>query len=403
MNFFVVFRSPQFQKHIFIELKGLELIVNLILQSADDDKKLCDGFLALSGLAKSTGLNRRKKPRRSTLDWDYGDDVMRVLSFDEDLQGGTDSKRRKLSDSDQQNEKTAHCCIFSNLFCKETPSTPIGSSCELKNITRSPTDNVCFCLEESAAIFVNRDAILSASPVFAAMLSASFVDSSLPFVSLKDVHATSFILMLHHMLGCTVDLKSLSCVGGCKFDGTVEIVNKGSDPENSIGGRVRVSEAGAGFTKCESFDYVKGEEKSKELNRRDNRGTSQKVTTSDCQSNDKVVESNCNTKRMSTEQKLCLITDLMRISDRFLLDKLRKTCEEYLEKELSVETVALFYMEALSCQAQLLSASCIRYILADMEDPAAYLKTVVTLYTSAEKLRFMKDLKSVLESHIGSK
>ena len=374
------------------------MIINIILDSTDDDKKLCDVFLALSGLAKSIGVNHKQRTMAPTFHWELNDDVKRVLDFNERTLAGTESKRRKLSDSDQEGSKV-NCCIFSHLFCKEKLYEYKDDALPPLEMPKDGSDSVCFCLEESVTIVTKRHAILSASPVFAAMLSSSFVDSSLPFVSLKDVHATSFILLLHHILGCALDLESLSCAGGCKFNGTVEINNRGNVSERCIGSKGHLIETEGRFQRHKKGDYAEREEKRGELNGRDFQRGSRKPETSHSY---RPTGSTCNAKLMSEEQRLCLVTDVMRISDRFLLDKLRTKCEEFLAKQLSDETVAVFYMEALSCQARLLSASCARYILADMEDPVAYLKTVVTLFKSAEKVRFMTDLRNVLESQINS-
>ena len=379
-------------------MKGLELIVSIILSSANDDKKLCHVFLALSGLAKSIGVSHKPRTKTSSFHWELNDDVKRVLDFDERTLAGTDSKRRKLSDSDQEGSKV-DCCMFTNLFCKEKIYEYKRNVSSPLEMPKDGSDNVCFYLEDSVAIVTNRQAILSASPVFAAMLSSSFVDSSLPFVSLKDIHATSFILLLHHILGCTLDLESLSCAGGCKFSGTVEIRSRANVSDSCIRSRGHSIETERKFKKCKEEGYVEWEENRGEVNGRNIQRGPRKLETGDGY---RPTESSCTTKLISEEQRLCLVTDIMRISDRFLLDMLRTECEEYLAKQLSDETVAVFYMEALSCQARLLSASCARYILADMEDPVAYLKTVVTLFNTVEKARFMTDLKSVLESQISN-
>ena len=420
---FFPFRSPQFQKHIFIDLKGLDLIINLILNSSDDDAKLCNGLLALSGLAKSTGVVGKKRSPISVQKSES--DSFKTSS---ERQTFHESKRRRLSESAEENIKRC-CCILSRLFCTKVltdhsfevvPKGPLhsevvsgGNLCRTGEAQIDFNDkNVCFYLEESVKVIVNRDRVLSASPVFAAMLSDSFVDSSLPFVSLKDVHSTSFVILLHHVFGCSIDLKSLGCDNGCKFDGIVEIKSGEDLFRESMDGGQNAEEAppsqadadhdvmNASIEVNDEGTIVKEEQENLVRNGGNIQNDFPVILSNNHEDRTQHFDPACIAKVMSDEQKLCLVIDLLRISDRFLMDKLRTTCEEYLTDSLSDETVLLLYMEALSCQARILSDVCAKYILAEMEHPASYLKTAVTLFRSVERERVLDDLKNVLQLQI---
>ena len=370
---------------------------------ADNEAKLCEGFLALFGLAKSLGLTG-KKNAMSPLTWDSDEYILSRFDLNERSKTDNDSKEGEDANSAEKHKEVS-CCMLSELFCRkplETTSFPSKSSMD----TVSPfephntdCDKVCFYLEDSVIINVNRVAILSASPVFAAMLSSSFVDSSLPYVSLKDVHATSFILLLHHIRGCTIDLESLSCVNSCKFDGTVQISDKKDGAEGKEISSL-VKEPDSEDPKCNETSSVASSVEVEGRKGEFSDRNSQKLDTNSFQSRNSVSESKCVMRTMSEEQKLCLATDVMRISDRFLLDDLRRKCEDYLAKKLSDDTVSLIYMEALLCQAQVLATSCVKYLLTEIKDPAKFLKAVTLLFKSVDKTHFIDELKSVLKSRI---
>jgi len=396
-------RPSPFRKCLLIKLKGLDLITNFILRMADDEAKLCKGFLAIFGLAKSLGLTGTQNTM-SPLICDSDEYILSRHNLLEETRTDDDSKEGEDADSDEEHKEVS-CCIFSGLFCRnlsETTSFSSKLSVDVVSPFKPPNtdcDNVCFYLEDCVIIIVNRVAILSASPVFAAMLSSSFVDSSLPYVSLKDVHATSFLLLLHHIHGCTIDLESVNCVSSCKFDGTVKISDKKDGAQSKeINNLVR--ELDVEDPKCDETSSVASsvevEGKGREFSGKD----SQKLETNGFQSQNPVSESNCVIKTMSEEQNICLVTDVMRISDRFLLDDLRRKCEDYLMKKLSDDTVALIYMEALLCQARVLATSCVKYLLTEIKDPVKFLKAVALLFKSVDKTHFIDELKSVLESRI---
>ena len=369
---------------------------NMLSNQRNNYTRLCNAVLACKGLADSLQIvscSRNTADRSDKYERTVNSNGLRRSRNIDEVCDVTSKKPRieKCSEDDRGHA----CCILSTLFCRYeapelcTQGPETGLDYAMEN-DKSKSGIACFFLERHVRIYVDKEVLCNVSPVFAAMLSSNFVDSSLPHVELQDVHATSFVILLHHVYGCDIDFETLQCRGNCHFCGKIHI------SEHNV----------KTMPGCATMD----------LQLKMQGGEADCIDSIECD-NDKIYSNisghlskdkhrksvekfHCFAHHFTRKQKLFLIADVLRLSDRFMIDALRDDCESHLTSSISNKNVAGLYIEAVSCQARRLATCCVSYMLSKINDPKEFLTTAANLFKSAEADRFKDDLQNELLTRI---
>ena len=369
-------RSPKFLRKIFVELGGLSLLSSLLRKSQADDTNFLHAVLAYHGLATAIALDvdGHSEAEMSRSDAENYIRPCKKLKLDEDACSAQESG--------------SQCCIFSNLFHSSPSKNSSSLNCsdtlmnskEELDIVNSKNQNIYFRVEECVIITVDREVVTSGSPVFAAMLSSNFLDSSLPFISMKDVYLSSFLILVHHMYGCSIDLDTFACREKCLYQEDVRVEETEREPASE----------------CKDLEQRNPNPVNRYGHAYDKSFTARKIMRKLGPNHHRC----CCFNVMTPKQDISLIIETLRISDRYLIDDLKMNCEKNLARRLLNDTVDVIYMESVRCQAKLLSTHCVKYLLVKMCTLNAYVSAITSILLSSEKDRFIDDLDCVLRNEI---
>ena len=174
-----------------------------------------------------------------------------------------------------------------------------SSSCPYNEKYPGAGHDIAYQMDNGDTVPAHKEVVKSASDVFAAMLSSRYVESTQCVIPISDVSAGVFEFAVHHIYGC----KIVPC-------------------NEQIPGKVLSSAS----CSCEVLRRI--------VNELQRKGTS-----------------------------LQFFFELLSLSDRFMLDKLRTVCEKFLINFISTSTVVQICATGLQLNSPQLCVHCLSYLL----------------------------------------
>ena len=430
-SFYFRRRSKALQRRMFLDLKGLNVALELLRQNTTDSELTVMAIEAVVAMARlvevsypeennlnatkddsardtesnldladassksTTEKERRKEAMSITESNRKVENLDGLMSFEDDLEPaakrlclessssvsnssavkpstdgvtGTVSNAVELSEGNSKPSAKHKCSKYSP---SELPMSAVDrSSCSL--LTKFPVEtdekcDTCLKLSDDSTLHVHSEVISSHSPVFSAMLSHNYADSSQPFISMKDVVPESLVCLIHHTYGCKIDVKSRTCRGRCLFTGRV-VKNHSRKSSLTVVG----NEWGHVHSLCHHVTYKK------------------KSFQSSTQSSD----------ALPINEDLAFTLDMLASCEQFMVEDLKRQCELILINSITESTVVDLYVEGRWHHAADLALTSLKYLLVKIDNPVTRLKCFTEMIRSQEKDIFLNDIKDVISKQI---
>ena len=432
LEFYFRRRSKALQRRMFLDLKGLNVALELLRQNTTDSELTIMAIEAVVAMARlvevsypeennlnatkddstrdtesnldladtsikcMTEKERRNEAMSKTESNKTAENLDGLMSFEDDLEPaakrlcressssvsnssavkpstdgvtGTVSNAVEPSEGNSKLSAKHNCSKYSR---SELPMSAIDRSSG-SLLTKFPVEtdekcDTCLKLSDDSTLHVHSEVISRRSPVFSAMLSHNYADSSQPFISMKDVVPESLVCLIHHTYGCKIDVKSRTCRGRCLFTGRVVKNHSRKSSLTAVG-----NEWGHVHSLCHHVTYKK-----------------KSFQSSSTQSSE----------ALPINEDLAFTLDLLASCEQFMVEDLKRQCELILINSITESTVVDLYVEGRWHHAADLALTALKYLLAKIDDPVTRLKCFTEMIRSQEKDVFLNDIKDVISKQI---